>query len=461
MIRLLSIAGDRVDAASLGVFRLAFGLIMLTETGRFFLHGWIKDHYLDPPFLFKYYGFEWVPLPPGSGLYWIFGAMGLAAVLVALGVLFRAAIVGLFILFAYVFLLDQASYLNQYYLLLSVALILCFLPADRAFSIASRRINESSSPVTPRWSIWAIRFQFELVLLFAGLVKLNDDWLQGQPLGLWFAERAAIWPLLGPWLTLPGVEIVSAYTVVLLHLAGAPLLFWRRTRLAVFALYAGFHLANSLLFQIGIFPWLTLMGTLMFFDPSWPRQLIQRLNGRDNIGSDIPIVRGSTSPPNICVVFFLTIFFAFQLLFPLRFLLYPGNVSWTNEGHWFSWRMKLNDRRATSRFIVTDAKGPRSWTVYPEDVLRPRQIQLMSINPDMVLQFAHYLERIWARDRDIRNVEVRAIVFSSLNGRAPAPLVDPQRDLTTVSRSLGHYEWIVPLSKPLPRTTSGEKATSS
>jgi hypothetical protein len=122
-----------VDAASLSWFRIVFGVIMSVEIGRFFVHGWIGDHYLRSTLLFKYYGFDWVTPWPHGGLYLHFAAMGLLAVMVTLGLRYRLAIVGLFLGFAYVFLLDQARYLNQYYLALCVALILCFLPAGARF----------------------------------------------------------------------------------------------------------------------------------------------------------------------------------------------------------------------------------------------------------------------------------------------------------------------------------------
>ena len=360
--RLSLVACEPVDAASLAVFRIGLGLIMLAETVRFFLHGWIGNHYLTPPFLFKYYGFEWVVPWSGDGLYWHFGVMGLLAIMVVLGLYYRIAVVGLFFTFAYVFLLDQGNYLNQYYLLLSVLLLLCFLPADREYSIASRMQHKSVAPLVPRWSVWALRLQFELMLIYAGLVKINADWLGGQPLGLWLAERADHLPMVSSLLTAPGVSIGAAYAVVLLHVVGAPLLMFRRTRLVVFVLYVGFHLTNSILFHIGLFPWITILGTLMFFDPGWPRQLAQRITSGDmpTLTNRVPAAPFFITP-GIQTLVFLTTFFIFQVFFPLRYLLYPGNVAWTSEGHWFSWRMKLNDKRGVARFIVTDNETGRLW----------------------------------------------------------------------------------------------------
>ena len=435
-----------MDAASLSWFRIVFGVIMSVEIGRFFVHGWIGDHYLRSTLLFKYYGFDWVTPWPHGGLYLHFAAMGLLAVMVTLGLRYRLAIVGLFLGFAYVFLLDQARYLNQYYLALCVALILCFLPAERAFSLDARRARPSVSPVVPRWSVLALRLQFEAMLLHAGLVKINHDWLRGEPLGLWLSEHADR-AILGPLLALPGVSLVAAYGVILLHLLGAPLLFFRRTRFPVFVLYVGFHLASAMLFRIGMFSWLALAGTLMFFDPDWPRAIRRRLDGRVECAPTVNETSdASPRPVPAATLVLLTAFFVFQILFPLRYLLYPGNVAWTREGHRFSWRMKLDDSRAEARFIVTDPGSGKRWEGDPNDHLRPRPSAVMATNPDMILQFAHYLQRAWADREGLPGVQVRAAVMCSLNGRTPAPLIDPERDLARVTRTWKQQDWILPLA---------------
>jgi len=454
--RLASIARDPVDAASTGVFRIIVGVLMLGEVGRWLGRGWIEDEFLTPAFLFKYHWFEWVAPASGAGLHLLFVALGVFAALVAVGLCYRVAVVGMFLTFGYIFLLNQATYLNQYYLLLLVAMLLCLVPADREYSVRARR-TPSSQLVVPRWSVWVLRLQFEVVLVFAGLVKLNADWLAGQPLGIWFAQGNARLSSVATWLSVPGAVTAVSYAVVLLHLLGAPLLLWRRTRLAVFVVYIVFHLTNSVLLKIGLFPWLTVAGTLMFFDPDWPRVIARRLG-----------FAGSSAPPLIApgvttidtkpwVWGFLAAFFLVQLLVPLRYLLYPGNVAWTNEGHMFAWRMKLDDRRGTARFVVRDPVTGRTWEVDPYDYLPTQQAERLATNPDMILQFAHYLEKASHQDRAVPNVEVRAIVMCSLNGRESALLIDPDRDLTQVRRTWRHYDWILPLRTPLVAASEGHR----
>jgi hypothetical protein len=69
----------------------------------------------------------------------------------------------------------------------------------------------------------------------------------------------------------------------------------------------------------------------------------------------------------------------------------------------------------------------------------------MSTRPQMILEFAHYLKRYY-RETESRDVEVRARVTCSLNGREPQLLVDPRVDLAAQPRDLWHKPWIMPLT---------------
>lgn len=148
---------------------------------------------------------------------------------------------------------------------------------------------------------------------------------------------------------------------------------------------------------------------------------------------------------------FIAVWLAFQILVPLRHLLYPGNESWTEQGHRFAWQMKLRDKEATATFRVRDPASGRQWEVEPAAYLAPHQVDEMAARPDMILQFAHHLARLWAQDYGVRDAEVRASVCASLNGRKAALLIDPQRDLSRVERNLRHADWIVPLEQPFER----------
>ncbi len=148
---------------------------------------------------------------------------------------------------------------------------------------------------------------------------------------------------------------------------------------------------------------------------------------------------------------FIVAWFGFQILFPLRHLLYPGSPSWTEEGHEFSWMMKLRDKKAEIEFTVSDPSTGEEWWVEPEEFLLRHQARKVGTRPDLILQFAHYIEKVWANEYGVPDVEVRAYACVSLNGRPAALLIDPERDLTEIERGITHADWILPLRVPFDR----------
>lgn len=148
---------------------------------------------------------------------------------------------------------------------------------------------------------------------------------------------------------------------------------------------------------------------------------------------------------------FIVIWFSIQIFYPLRHYLYPGNPSWTEEGHRFSWMMKLRDKRARAIFTVRDPATGTEWEMTTGDLLVRHQQGKVAGRPDMVLQYAHHIARLFAEQAGIEGVEVRVRSCVSLNGRPAALLIDPERDLVPIARDLGHADWILPLEQPFER----------
>ncbi|KPJ91256.1 MAG: hypothetical protein AMJ55_12135 [Gammaproteobacteria bacterium SG8_15] len=433
-----------IDSAFLVVFRIGFAVIMFWEVIRYWSHDWIRQFYIEPEFYFKYYGFEWVHPWPDDGMYYHFIAMGILAIFIGIGFLYRLSALLFFLAFSYIFFLDQARYLNHFYMVMLISFLLVIMPANRSFSVDEKLWPKLRSDSVPGWTLWILRAQFEIIYIYAGLVKINSDWLNLEPLRMWLSTRSDM-PLIGYLYTQDWAVAIAAYGVILLHVIGAPLLLWKRTRLAVFIIYAAFHTLNHFTFNIGIFPWLTLFGTLVFFDPDWPRQLKEKIIQRTGPANQNAVMTTHTVnnqavmttsklAQNSLLVFFAA-WFAYQVLFPLRHFLYPGNVSWTEEGHRFAWQMKLRDKEAFADFTILDPVTKQSWYVEPEPYLTEKQARKMPTQPDMILQFAHFLEKKWKQDYRLDDVEIRVNNYVSLNGREPAPMVNPSIDLTTIERT--------------------------
>jgi hypothetical protein len=448
---------EPLDVASLAVFRVMFGTVMLWEVWSFFDAGWIESYYIQPRFFFKYYGFEWVEPWGGEGMYWHYALLGVLALQIIAGFLYRFAMAAFFLAVTYVFLLDQTQYLNHYYLVCLLSFLMIFLPLHRGWSIDAVLRPALASETVPAWPLWLLRAQLGIVYFYAGVAKLNADWLQCQPIRMWVRQRMDF-PIIGPLLEHRAAPYFFGYGGLLLDLFVVPFLLWRRTRPYAFAATVLFHVLNNWLFSIGLFPWLMLAATLLFFEPGWPRRFCLLFPPRpQGVGTAAPVPLVPPGWRRTVVLVFLGVWVAIQILVPLRHWLYPGSVHWNEEGHRFAWHMKLRDKRGTSRFFVTDPGDGTTREVNPSEHLTPSQVRKMPTRPDMTLQFAHYLARTLPR-AGTEPLEVRVDARVRLNGREPAQIIDPQVDLARIPRTLGHCEWVLPLTEPLkrPRPRPGE-----
>ncbi len=445
-----------VDASSLAVFRMGFGLIMVFEVLRYLFKFCISCFWNEPDFLFKYWGFGWVhPLPaPGMHLLWVF--LGLAAVGITLGWRYRLCMVTFTVAFIYSFLQDQALYLNHFYLVILFAVLMCFVPAHHYLSLDARRRPNRASRTVPFWPIFLLGAQLELVLIWAGVVKINPDWLNLEPLRTWLSWRDDL-AIVGPLFTRDWAVAVAAYGVIALHLVGAPLLLLRRTRLVVLCIYAAFHVLNHFVFNIGIFPWFTLFASLLLFDPDWPKQVFKRLRRAWPIFRDdvfLPVTerfdpaRIPARPWPVVMVTAIAVWLSLQVLVPLRHWVIPGDVAWNEAGHRFSWRMKLRDKEGEARFVVRDPDGDELRVSLPRYLSR-NQAEKMVCTPDMLLQFAHHIGDDF-RARGFPVAGVYADVFCSLNGRPMQRFVEPAFNLYAAPRRFTGYDWVLPLTTPLP-----------
>ncbi|MDJ0898851.1 MAG: HTTM domain-containing protein [Xenococcus sp. MO_188.B8] len=439
-----------VDIASLVYFRIAFGVIMLWEVWRYFTHHWIERYWIDPIFNFTYYGFDWVQPWPGKGMYLHFVGLGILAVFITLGLWYRISTVLFFLGFTYIFLLEKARYLNHFYLICLISFLLIFIPAHRIFSIDAWRHPSIRNHRTAAWTVWMLRLQIGIPYFYGGLAKLNSDWLQGEPMRMWMATKTDF-PLIGSLFTEEWMIYLLSYGGLLLDLFVVPFLLWRRTRPFAFAAAVIFHLMNARLFSIGIFPWFMIAATAIFFPPDWPRRLLGQRQGAKIGRRKYQSVRlRSPHAKQSLTLALLGIYLSLQLLIPLRHFLYPGNVSWTEEGHRFAWHMKLRSKKSYALFKVSNGSNNKVQLIKPEDFLPRWQARKMATRPDMILQFSHFLaEEIGKAKSD--SVEVRAEVFASLNDRKYQRLIDPNVDLSQQQQTLLPANWILPLETPLSR----------
>lgn len=432
-----------VDGASLGAFRIAFGAILLHEVIDHLRRGWVARYWIDPAWHFPYWGFEWVVPWSGSGMRWHFAALGLFASCIALGLATRAAAALFCAGFTWVFLIDQARYMNHLYLVCLIAGLVALVPAGRALSLDARLGRDPRAPWIGAWALHLLRAQFAIVYVFGGLAKLNPDWLSGAPMRMVLARVPPLGPL-EPLLESEWTVRFFTFGGLLFDLFVVPALLWRRSRPWAVAASFAFHLSNAWMFRIGIFPWLMLAATTLFLEPDWPRRAVARLRGaarppRPAIGGE-PVPRWLGG--------FLALYLVVQVLLPLRHFLYPGDPSWTEEGHRFAWRMKLHVKQARRPHFEIVADGRRIAVDVDEHLARWQSLR-MATRPEMIHAFCRRLAELH-REAGARDVRCFADVRVALNGRPPRPLVDPTVDLAAEPRSLGPAAWIEPQDQPLP-----------
>ena len=441
---------DLRSIAPLVVFRILFGAIMFASIIRFILKGWIEELYIKPKFHFTYYGFGWVKSLGDPGMYIIFTVMAAAAFLVMIGWHYRWAIVTFFITFTYVELIDKTTYLNHYYFVSIISFLLILLPANRFFSVDCLINPSLRSPGVQRWAIDVIKLQLGLVYFFAGLAKLNYDWLVlAMPLRIWLPAHNDF-PLLGSLFDEVWVAYAFSWMGAIYDLTIPFLLLYKRTRSMAFLLVLVFHILTVSLFPIGMFPYIMILSTMIFFSDSFHQKFINGLNKilislttRKYSHSTSTFTWQSGYAHNVSPLIKATLiaYFSIQLLLPMRFLFYPGKLFWTEQGYRFSWRVMLMEKNGVAFFYIKNPTNGDEWEITNREYLTPLQEKMMASQPDMMLQFAHYLEEHYKK-QGITDPEIRVKSFVTLNGRESKPLVDENLDLTKEEESFKHKDWI-------------------
>ena len=522
--RLAAAAGRAVPADSAVAFRVLFGLVATYGALRFLARGWVDALYLAPANHLTYAGFEWVrPLPAP----WMHAHLMLLAMLglcIAAGYRYRLATVAFAVGFAYVELIDAALYLNHYWYVTLAAAALAVMPLHRHCSLDARAGRVAASATVPAVVLWVLRGQIAVVYLFAGIAKLNGDWLfEALPLRLWLADNADL-ALIGPLLAMPPVAYAASWAGALFDCTIVAWLCWRRSRPLAYVAVIGFHVLTGMLFQIGIFPVVMIGATLVFFPPDWPSRLLRRrrpgtgllagaapaANGPISAASitDPPTTRTPlTEPPTTrspaaspagtapaalatsgalaapaalatsgalaapatptspttatkptgtvggrrwrWALAVLVVVALVQVAIPLRHLAYPGNVRWTEEGYYLSWRVMITEKAGHVDYRVRDATGAE-WQVGPELVLTDWQISQATMRPDLIVATAHLIADHY-RAEGRGEVEVRADAFASFNGRPHQRMLDPTVDLAAQRRDLTLKSFILPLDPPVNR----------
>lgn len=420
------------NIAPLVIFRIAFGLLMFVSITRFIYKGWVYSMYIMPKMYFPFYGFEWIkPLSP-EGMYCVFGLMLLACLGIVLGAFYRFSTILFFLLFTYVELIDKTNYLNHYYFISLVSFILIFIPANNSFSFDNIYFKRKDTSTVPRFYLLLLQLQMFVVYFFAGVAKLNYDWLfEAQPLKIWLPAFSH-YPIIGSYMEKEWVAYLFCWFGCVYDLLIGFFLFNRKTVNVAYVFVVVFHAATAMFFNIGMFPYIMMTITIVFFKEEFHEKIINSLI--KITGYKPNNTNTSYLPLNPHLVNFFVLYFVIQVVVPFRYALYPGKLFWTEQGYRFSWRVMLMEKAGTAFFFVKDEKSGRETEVDNKKYLTFLQEKMMATQPDMMVDYAKFLKDEYVKI-GFTNPTVRAQCFVTLNGSGTREFINPNIDLSAQSNS--------------------------
>lgn len=433
--RLARAAASPVSLSSLAVFRIAFGLMMLVSSVRFVVNGWVERVWVEPTFFFKYPGLEWIQVWSPPGLYLHYGVLATLALCIAAGFFYRVSVVAFAITFSYVQAMDVTNYLNHYYLVILLAILMSFMPLHGKWSLDSVLFARIRQAFVPAWMLWILRFQISTVYFFAALAKLGPDWLlHAQPLNIWLNARVET-PVVGGLFSEVWIAYVMSWAGFLYDLTIPIWLSIRRTRPLAYLAVIVFHAATWMLFDIGMFPVIMVVATSVFFEPNWPERWLALRRGRVRT----PVGHHGPASPHLLLM--LALYALVQVAIPLRHYFYAGNVLWNERGMRYAWKVMVREKNGSITYRVRQRASGRTWEVSPLEYLDLRQTMEMSGQPDMIVQLGKHIAGDF-ESRGLGPVDIYVDAWVSLNGRKSKRLIDPYFNLLNVG--YGSDEWILP-----------------
>ena len=423
---------------------------MCYSIARFYLKGWIEELYIEPDFHFSYYGFEWIK-PIGEFTYLIFAVCFISSLFVMIGLKYKTSIILFFLSFTYIELMDKTTYLNHYYFISILSFLLIFIPANATFSL-DNIINQKKFTNIPRWSVDALKLLITIVYLYAGVAKINSDWLiEAMPLKIWLQSKYDLPLIGGNLLQMEWVHYAMSWGGMLYDLSIPFLLMLNKTRIMAFILVVFFHVFTLILFPIGMFPHIMIFSSMVFFSSKFHEKILHQIRRViTKVGKKVKSKKIQMETSNLYVLqkqnltlFTVTSFFIVQILLPFRYHLYPGELFWHEQGYRFSWRVMLIEKIGYTNFKVKNPNDGTSFMVDSSQHLTPFQLKQMSFQPDFILEFAHYLGEKYSTENN--KVEVYADSFVALNGRPSKRFIDPDINLINEQESFKDKTWILPL----------------
>ncbi|MEQ8907737.1 MAG: HTTM domain-containing protein [Vicingaceae bacterium] len=430
----------QVSIAPLAGFRIVFGLLLFFSSFRTLQKGWVYELYVLPNYHFAF--FDWIKPLDASGMTLLFILLCVSALGITLGFFYRLSALVFFILFTYVELIDKTYYLNHYYLVSLLCFWLVLVPANRSHSLDALLFPKLRSTSVPHWSILIFKVQLSIVYFYAGLAKVNPDWLfEAQPLASWLPGRYDL-PLLGSIMHWQETAYLFSWAGCIYDLSIWIFLWRSKTRGLAYFFVLVFHILTAIIFpRIGMFPYIMITATLVFFSAAWHQKWLRFLPFKSGKEVSTSKETGKKSWLSLALGVYLMI----QLYLPLRYLQYDGNLFWHELGYRFSWRVMLMEKNGFSSIILKDPKSGEQKEIDQKKYLTAFQRQQMRSQPDMLFQFAKHIGDEFLADKGYApKVYIKSRI--SLNGRRSQPFTDESIDVYALEKKQA-MRFILPLQE--------------
>ncbi|WP_295840507.1 HTTM domain-containing protein [uncultured Apibacter sp.] len=426
---------QEIDNSPLIIFRMLFGFLLFVESWGAILTGWVKTNLISPKVFFSFIGFEWLHPLPGYGMYFYFICMGVLGLLVMIGYRYRLSLLCFTILWTAQYLMQKTAYNNHYYFLTLICFLMLFLPANAYYSIDVKRNKNIKSLSMPQWCSFVLILQVSILYIYASIAKLYPDWLDGTFTRLLYSHKTDF-PFIGKFFTEKWFYISIAYLGILFDGLIVPMMLWKKTRTLALIASLIFHLSNSFILKVGIFPYFALSFIVFFYPPDTIRRIFFKKRPA------LSLKTYNYTNKNQTYILLVIIYFIIQLLLPIRHYFIKGDVFWTEEGHRLSWRMMLRQRNGSTYFTIIDKKTKEILTFNMHDLFTEKQIHRIDCYPDFIWQAAQYIKQDFKQKN--KEIEIYANTKISVNAHPFKQFIDPKIDLASVSWDyFKHSNWIL------------------
>ena len=433
---------EPIDNSPLIIFRIVFGLVVAADAFGGMATGWTHRAFIEPDFTFNFMGFDFLQYFVGEPMYVLYTLFGICGLMIAFGAYYRVSAFSAAILWSMIYFAQKTNYNNHYYLLMLLCWVMAFLPANQYFSYDAKRKPEIRSLTAPRWATLFLVVQLLIVYTYASIAKIYPGWLAGEPFEIWFRMKADF-PIIGEYLQSPALHQRLAYGGILFDGLAIPMLLWKRTRWLGVAASVGFHLFNSIVFQVGTFPYLMLGSLVLFFPPEQVRQWFFKSKSSINHQE----FTSEKTQKNKIILILISIHFIIQILLPIRHYAYPDRVMWNEEGHRYAWRMMLRAKTGNVTFRIIDNETKEEFKIRPTEYVTPKQSWSLAVHPDMLWQFVQILKKDYA-EKGMSNISIYANSKIKINKGNYRTFVDPEYDMAKAEwHYFKHSEWILPEPK--------------